>query len=524
MNRCDYEDGERFVAGLLSPAEETSFLEHLDTCSACRQELEEIAGDDQDWQTIRELLTYSCAKHRRRDPTPPAQNAPADMDEVASACNLSFLGPTDDTEMIGRIGPYEIRGVLGRGGFGLVLKGHDRALDRIVAIKILDPATALVAAARERFAREARAMASISHEHVVPVYAVDTHAGLPYFVMEYVAGGSLERRLKMEGRCDVVSIVRIGLQIAQALSAAHRQGLVHRDIKPANILLDRGTERVRVADFGLARVASEVSSTRSGFVAGTPQYMAPEQVRGETCDAQSDLFSLGAVMYALCTGHSPFRADSVYGVMQRIVHDEPRGIREQNPAIPAWLERFVLRLLEKNLACRFSSSEEVARLLQDELAHLQNPALTQQPNRDWSGKPAAHRRVRSWFIPAGGAALVVLLIVAGVTAYWSRAGRQAANRAGANHSSTAATEVVNRSADEVVGPDEVVGLTDAQRATPLWAVDATRDALELAAHIEVSWHLPTENTAPDIWTQHSADLRRRLQALSWELDRENPSS
>ena len=128
-------------------------------------------------------------------------------------------------------------------------------------------------------------MAVISHEQVVPIYGVDDHAGLPYFVMEYVAGGSLERRLTTEGSLDTVSIVRIGLQVAQALAEAHRHGVVHRDIKPANILIDRGTERVRVADFGLARVANDASCTHSGLLAGTPQYMAPEQIRGETCSA-----------------------------------------------------------------------------------------------------------------------------------------------------------------------------------------------------------------------------------------------
>src|SRR5690606_15635135 len=126
-------------------------------------------------------------------------------------------------------------------------------------------------------------------------------------------------------------------QVATALDAAHSSGLVHRDIKPGNILLDRGVERVRVADFGLALIASEASQSRSGLIAGTPQFMAPEQVRGETCDGRSDLFSLGSVLYAMLCGHAPFRAESIYGVMQRIVHSAPRPIREMNPQAPAWL-------------------------------------------------------------------------------------------------------------------------------------------------------------------------------------------
>ena len=125
---------------------------------------------------------------------------------------------------------------------------------------------------------------------------------------------------------------------ALALAAAHDSGLVHRDIKPANVLLDRGVERVRVADFGLVRVAAEASYTASGVLAGTPQFMSPEQVRGEPCDGRSDLFSLGSMLYAMCTGHEPFRAESVFAVLQRIVHEEPRSVREQNPSVPDWLE------------------------------------------------------------------------------------------------------------------------------------------------------------------------------------------
>ena len=142
-----------------------------------------------------------------------------------------------------------------------------------------------------------------------------------------------------------------------------------------------------MADFGLARVANDASCTHSGLIAGTPQYMAPEQIRGETCSPQSDLFSLGGVMYAMCTGHAPFRAESVYAVMQRIVHEPPRAIREQNPLVPGWLEEFVLRLLEKDKAARFASAEECASILQEELAKLNNPAF--HPSGHGSGSSAA---------------------------------------------------------------------------------------------------------------------------------------
>jgi serine/threonine-protein kinase len=510
MNRCNTAAHRRFIEGLLNEAEESAFVAHLDACPACRQGLEATAGNQRDWQTVRELLAFSSGGDCCLGPTDSAEL----LSPTADFSPLSFLGPTDDPAMIGRIGPYEIQGIIGRGGFGWVLKGRDRALDRIVAIKVLDPAAAGVAAARERFAREARAMASISHEHVVPIYGVNTHAGLPYFVMEYVAGGSLERRLKADARCDVVSIVRIGLQIAQALAAAHRQGLVHRDIKPGNVLLDQGTERARVADFGLARVGNEVSSTRSGFVAGTPQYMSPEQVRGETCDAQTDLFSLGAVMYALCTGHSPFRGESVYGVMQRIVHDVPRPIREQNPAIPIWLERFVLRLLEKEKQRRFASAGEVARLLQDELAYLQNPGAALKPERFWLRKQDARKQARLRLTIAA-VAIGVCLLVGGVSVYrlWpvQKVEHQAAtDTALANPSGPTAGEVA------VIG-DRPVALV------PLWSVDGMTQAREFADQLQARWHLPTTGAAPDLWTEQDAEVRQRIGKLSSELGAESPT-
>jgi serine/threonine protein kinase len=305
MKTCHPEWPNHFLFGNLSAEDQAAFEEHLEDCLDCRELLETRAADEQSWRAAKELLCYIATPVATRDASDHADTADPDLN-VINAHNLqstsrspqlaevdlralSFLAPSDDPAMMGRIGTYEIIGLLGRGAAGIVLKGFDRSLSRNVAIKVLDPTAANIGAARERFAREARAMAAITHEHVVPVYGVDVHQGLPYFVMEYVAGGSLDRRLLSEGPLDAVSVVRIGLQAAQALDAAHQQGLVHRDIKPGNILIDKGTERVRVADFGLARVMNEVSCTRSGFIAGTPQYMAPEQVRAETCDARADL-------------------------------------------------------------------------------------------------------------------------------------------------------------------------------------------------------------------------------------------
>jgi WD40 repeat protein len=169
------------------------------------------------------------------------------------------------------------------------------------------------------------------------------------------------------------------MQTASGLAAAHAQGLVHRDVKPANILLADGIERVKLTDFGLARAADDASLTRTGIIAGTPQYMSPEQARGEFVDQRSDLFSLGSVLYAMCTGRVPFRAETSYGVLRRITDDEPQSILELNPKIPAWLCDIVSQLMSKDPDGRLGSAREVAELLERCLAHVQQPTVVPLP-------------------------------------------------------------------------------------------------------------------------------------------------
>ncbi len=382
MILCDRRTAEMLISDSLSIEETDLFEAHLATCSTCQALLVEVAGGAATLDSAAAMLASSLEVPQWTDGhRSTVGSRTGDPSHSSHTVDLSVLGPTDDPASMGRIGNYEIQGIIGRGGMGIVFRAIDSALSRNVALKVLDPSLASVAAARKRFAMEARAMAAISHEHVVPVYTVDEHRGLPYFAMEYVPGGTLESRIRKQGALDVLSVLRIARQIALALSAAHECGLVHRDIKPANILLDRGVERVRVADFGLARVNSDASHTRSGFIAGTPQFMAPEQVRGETCTAQSDLFSLGTVMYAMCTGHSPFRSESMYGSMQRIVHEEPRSICEQVPMIPDWLERFIFKLLSKNASDRFADATSVATILESEIAYAENPSQNKKPLR-----------------------------------------------------------------------------------------------------------------------------------------------
>ena len=266
-------------------------------------------------------------------------------------------------ESPGRIGPYEVIERVGRGGMGEVFRAMDPALDRVVALKILAPAMADNPEARRRFLREARAAAAVCHEHVVTIHAVDDSGDLPYLIMQFVAGRSLQEKLDRDGPLGLKEILRIGMQVASGLAAAHAQGLVHRDIKPANILLENGVERVKITDFGLARAASDPGLTRSGSIVGTPNYMSPEQARGEALGPRSDLFSLGGVLYAMATGEPPFAADSAYAVLRRVCDDTPRPIRELNPESPDWLAATIGRLMAKTQEARFATAEEVAELL-----------------------------------------------------------------------------------------------------------------------------------------------------------------
>ena len=269
--------------------------------------------------------------------------------------DLSFLRPAEKPGVLGLLGPYEVQEEIGRGGMGVVLKAVDSTLNRVVAIKVLSPFLACSATARRRFTRESKAAAAVCHDHIVTVPAVAEVDGLPYMVMQYVAGESLQARLDRAGPLDVKEIIHIGLQTASGLAAAHAQGLIHRDIKPANLLLEgepgalaTGGVRVRITDFGLARTADDVQLTREGVVAGTPEYMAPEQARGEPVDHRADLFSLGSVLYAMSTGFPPFRGTSPLAVLRQVTEAIPAPVRERNSEVPAWLEAVIMRLLAKD--------------------------------------------------------------------------------------------------------------------------------------------------------------------------------
>jgi len=284
---------------------------------------------------------------------------------------LAFLAPSDKPDSLGRLGHYEILEVIGRGGMGIVLRAFDEKLHRVVAIKVMSPELAATSPPRKRFLREARSAAQVRHEHVVDIHAVEEQP-IPYLLMEYVSGETLQQKLDRVGPLEASEIRRIGQQIARGLAAAHERGLIHRDIKPSNILLEKGIEeRVKITDFGLARAVADASLTQSGVIVGTPMYMAPEQTVGDTIDHRADLFSLGSVLYTMCSGRPPFRATTSMATLKRVAEDNPRPIREIIPEVPHWLCDIVTKLHSKKPEERFQSAREVADLLGKNLAKLE---------------------------------------------------------------------------------------------------------------------------------------------------------
>jgi serine/threonine protein kinase len=357
-----------------------STLGHLGSCPECQRRLEALAASDEWWQDCQTHLGSSESKGPDLTDTLEPHFAEHTDDAGIDSDEAELLSPPSHPEMLGRIGRYEVEKLLGRGGMGVVFKAFDSELHRPVAIKVLASHLAGSGAARQRFGREARATAAVVHEHVVSIHDVAVSAKPPYLVMQYVPGESLQTYVDRQGPLEAGDVARIGHQIAAGLAAAHAQGLIHRDIKPGNIMLENGLGRVVITDFGLARAADDASLTHSGIVAGTPHYMSPEQARGEQADARCDLFSMGAVMYFMATGHPPFRAEQAMAVLHRICHDRHRPLFQIRPNIPDELASVIDRLLEKKPSRRFDSANQVHKALAGVLSDMQQPRR-RQPQR-----------------------------------------------------------------------------------------------------------------------------------------------
>lgn len=365
--RCDPSRLRALLSGGLDAPAEEALAHHLDQCEHCQHALEALLSElsgvslresmDAKSETLRHVIdeleaaTFSGDRH--------------------TELTLDFLEPSDDPDSLGKLGEYEVFEMIGRGGMGVVLRAFDARLNRFVAIKVLSPHLASSDHARRRFRREGRAAAAVRHDHVVAIHAVDEARGLPYLVMEFIEGSSLQEKIAREAPLPVEEILRIGLQTAAGLASAHDQGLVHRDIKPANILLENGVERVHITDFGLARATDDTTITRANVAAGTPQYMSPEQAHGAAVDHRSDLFSLGCVLYEMATGRSPFRADSTAATIRRVCEATPTCVSDLNSRLPQPLVDLISRLLSKDRASRPQTAVDVQHELEHYLAAIQ---------------------------------------------------------------------------------------------------------------------------------------------------------
>jgi WD40 repeat protein/serine/threonine protein kinase len=325
-----------------------------------------------------------------------------DSDEAAAkdliAELTAFLAPAQQADEIGRLGNYRVRKVLGAGGMGVVFEAEDPKLQRPVALKAMLPSLAARPTNRQRFLREAQAAAAITHDHIVTIYQVDEDRGVPFLAMQLLQGESLESRLRRERLLPISEVLRIGRETAEGLDAAHQRGLIHRDVKPANLWLEAGRDRVKILDFGLARAArGEAQLTRSGAFVGTPAYAAPEQVRGGAVDPRSDLFSLGCVLYRLCTGELPFRGADTLAVLAALAVETPRPVDEVNAEVPPALAELVMAMLSKEPGGRPASARAVIEALEAiEGGQTGQPRLRPlEAERTEAGDTGEEARIRS---------------------------------------------------------------------------------------------------------------------------------
>jgi serine/threonine-protein kinase len=317
-----------------------------------------------------------------------------------------------------RIGPYEVITQIGEGGIGEVYRARDPRLNRFVALKVLRPG-ALDPESRDRFQREAQAVAALNHPNIVTLYSAEDDAGTTFLTMELVDGRSLAELLPKQG-LPLDRVLKIAIAVADAIAAAHQRGITHRDLKPANIMLGEGEPdgRVKVLDFGLAKLTGmspngETTTvmptelpTSEGRILGTVSYMSPEQAEGKPVDARSDLFSLGVILYELATGRRPFRGETSVSIISSIVKDTPPSITTLNPSLPRELARIVRRALAKDPEDRYQSAKD----LRNDLRELQSSIASGEVQ---IGPPTTlHDRNRLWRFVAVGLGIVAIGAVA----------------------------------------------------------------------------------------------------------------
>jgi serine/threonine-protein kinase len=306
---------------------------------------------------------------------------------------------------------FRIEAMLGQGGMGMVFKAYDKELDRPVALKVLRPELTPDPAALQRFKQELLLATKVSHKNILRIHDLGEAGGVKFISMAFIEGEDLWHLLKREGKLPEERIVAIGKQLCGALEAAHAEGIIHRDLKPQNVLVD-ASGNIFVSDFGLAKSleAGTAGMTRAGEYLGTPRYMSPEQVEGKPLDNRSDLYSLGLILYEMAAGEVPFKGESTLQVMFARVQSKPKNPKEVNPDIPAYLERVIMRCLEKDPAARYQHAREIAA----ELEGTPAPSGTQAPSGSRTFQitlPGAGSRPKLYIFGAVVAVLALLLAI-----------------------------------------------------------------------------------------------------------------
>ena len=409
-----------FSSGTLDDHQAAVLAGHVTACSKCQSRIDSLSFPDPLLTSLRALsghlcvpdeLSQSLIQRLREQPVSPpddkqgaAISAHQSSPKSSPACSLvRMFQPSLSAEELGRVPGYRILNELGHGGMGVVFRAEDLALHREVAIKFMHPELAFSESHAARFLREARTMAAVQSEYLVPIYSVQEYAAsfgsLPFIVMPLLRGQSLWDRL--QAPIPISETLHIGIQILRALRDIHRGRIVHRDLKPANIWLEYAAEedaepdlerstlqqtrspRVKVMDLGLVRVESEETRlTQSGGLAGTPAYMSPEQARSETSlDHRSDLFSFGAVLYEMLYGEKAFGGESNFSILKNVTEAVPGMPAENNSGVPLDLTMYVLRLLSKNREDRPSSAAEALAELEKIASRLATPQEDSADNR-----------------------------------------------------------------------------------------------------------------------------------------------
>jgi predicted Ser/Thr protein kinase len=423
----------RLLLGALSPSELELLGAHVLKCDHCAAALNDMRASDDLLEALRAAETAAAldtkvqslidrisrpshGKNTATDAGLSASSAGKDTVALPSASGTGssehgFLSPPEHPDELGRLGGYRVLKLLGQGGMGAVYLAEDPQLERMVALKVMRPELAANPDARQRFLREAKATAKLKDDHIVAIYQVGEHKGLPFLAMEYLRGESLEQWLSRGKNLTVGQLLRVARDITRGLAAAHAKGLIHRDIKPANLWLEAPQGRVKILDFGLARGdKDDMHITQTGTILGTPAYMSPEQSRGELADARSDLFSLGCILYRLCTGRLPFSGPTVMSILVSLATKNPVPVAEVNPQIPSELAELAMRLLAKPREERPASAQAVLQEIQTLVQQNAQPPRPSVP-----AVSAAPRRSVPWkWVAIGLVAPICVLLAAQV--------------------------------------------------------------------------------------------------------------